>query len=205
MDRSLAVEVLDILSSHHVPMEYMLFPKKFQKNITTSLESYLEADLIFVFKEMIHKELIGCDIFDFLNWPEKKVNKFDFSNHQCFFLTQKGGQMWEGIFEPKWENFVEILIDDFEFMEMDSLINIQIMTPNRIFMNEILNPFKEINIKINLTSSIGWSPVYWKTIENSLCYSVDQNLPFEYGDAISEAYGIASELARQCCPKSNNF
>lgn len=205
MNHTAIPDVLDLLSSFCVPMTHMLFPHKESRYITRYLECFEENELFDLYRFLIGEGLIGADIEGFHLWSIEKLNLYKFRDDECFYLTEKGGEKWESFFNPDWMKFVGILIDDYDFMSELDLINVELWTPSKDSFNEMIKPFQEDGIVLNIDFQLPWKPAYWKTISDMGCFYLNQNFCLKQQNVVSRVHEIASELASEFCPSSRQF
>lgn len=168
--------IIDLLSKHPIYINRILYSSKVDtydcydfKGLSMKQISELIFDLlyndfccVYYFDDKINQEI---DITNQALIFYKENNFFDFDIYDSIKLTQKGANLWEKIFKPNWNYYIDIFYEDKDYINP---ISLELISLNKEILHEIFQDFNQENIQIEELKD--WEVCYWKTLKDIPIY-----------------------------------
>ncbi len=213
METTLNHEILDILSQYPLSINQLIYANKLDCYLLYEIQDYPSQQIYASMWDLLEKGFIRIQQHDAKNEETKTlvIKNFDeflnleFTRYTEIELTKLGGQEWEKIFQPNWDNYISCLVD---FTSYTKPTDFDVLSFNKQLLSEVVAP---LNIDIKKYCSIidfhnyFIYPYYWKDFSNMDC------IHFQYQAETLEEKILVEKIVNTCdykdkfCTKTKQF
>lgn len=156
--------IIDTISQYELSINELLYGNKINFYPVLCLQAYNIKQIQLAIWELLQHSLI------YLTDDEYQETEFftqDFNYSTFIGLTALGGEYWEKLYQPNWDNYIQIHYDDKSYLEP---VKLELISLNIMLLNNATQHLS--SDKLQLTNIKSWNISYWKSITNQKIYQM---------------------------------